>query len=84
MRYIATRGGVNVGFLPQSSLPSIRHGSLVTCGEGVEDILVYLIEFLSPLSYLCKSCGPRFRTQEETSYSFLKCSLFLSPLPLGV
>ena len=32
----------------------LRDGSLSTC-EGVEDILIYLMEFLSPRLDLCKN-----------------------------
>ena len=30
----------------------LRDGSLITCGEGVEDILIYLMEFSSPPSQI--------------------------------
>ena len=30
----------------------VRDGSLITCGEGVEDILTYLMEFSSPPSQI--------------------------------
>ena len=42
----------------------LRDGSLITCGEGVEDILIYLMEFSSPLSDLCKYFDPHSRISE--------------------
>ena len=44
----------------------LRDVSLITGGEGVEGILIYLMEFSSLLSDLFKNFGPRSRTLEET------------------
>ena len=44
----------------------VRDGSLITCGEGVEDILIYLMEFSSPLSDLCKYFDLHYRISEQT------------------
>ena len=55
------------GILPLSKYPfPLRDESLITCGEGVEDILVYLTEFSSPISNLCKYIDPHSRISEET------------------
>ena len=45
---------------------SIRDGSLITLGEGVEDILIYLMEISSPLLDLCKYFDTHSRISEET------------------
>ena len=45
----------------------VRDGSLITCGEGVEDILIYLMEIFPPLSNLCKCFDAHSRIPEETS-----------------
>ena len=59
--------------------------TLITCGEGVEDILIYLMEFSSPFSDLCKYFDPHSRISEETPIVLLlKCFYFLFPLPLSV
>ena len=42
----------------------LKDGSLITSGEGVEDVLIHLMEFLSPFSDLCKNFGPHFRTSK--------------------
>ena len=39
--------------------------SLITCEEGVEDILIYLMKFSSPHSDLCKYFDPHSRISEE-------------------
>ena len=44
----------------------LRDRSLITCGDGVEDILIYLMEFSSPLSDLCRYFDPHSRTSEDT------------------
>ena len=48
---------------------TLTDGSLITCGEGVEDILIYLMELSSPLSDLCKKFDPHSRISEETPQS---------------
>ena len=48
----------------------LRDGSLITCEKGVEDILIYLIEFSFPLSDLFQYFGPHSKTSEETPYFF--------------
>ena len=47
----------------------LRDGSLITCGEGMKDILIYLMEFSSPLSDLCKYFDPHSRISEQTPES---------------
>ena len=39
----------------------VRDESLIIAGEGVEDILEYLMEFSSPVSDLCRKFGPPSR-----------------------
>ena len=48
----------------------LRDGPLITCEMGVEDILIYLMEFSFPLSDLFKNFGPHSRTSEDTPYVF--------------
>ena len=60
--------GIEYAIITDSSL--FRERSLLTCGERVEDILIYLMEFSSLLSDLCKYFDPHSRISEETPYSF--------------
>ena len=47
----------------------VKDGSLITCGEGVEDTHIFDGIFV-PLSDLCKECDPHSRTSEEIPHSF--------------
>ena len=47
----------------------ISNKSLIACGERVEDILIYFMEFSSPLSGLCKNSGLPSSTIKATPYS---------------
>ena len=49
-----------------SAVLGLRDESLITCWEGLEDILIYLTEFSSPLSNLCKYFDPYSKISEET------------------
>ena len=44
----------------------LRDGSLISCGVGMEDILIYVVEFSSPLSDLCRYFDLHSRTSDET------------------
>ena len=48
-----------------------RKSLLITCGEGVEDILICFMDFSSPISDLCKNSCSLSRASEQTP-----CSLF--------
>ena len=56
----------NTGAYLGGMITAVRDGPLITCGEGVEDILIYLMEISSPLSDLCKYFDPHSRISEET------------------
>ena len=58
----------------------IREGSLITCDKGVEDILIYLIEFSIPLSDIGKHFWfPHEDFRRNSIFLLLKCSLFFIP-----
>ena len=58
----------------------VKDRSLITCGEGVEDILTYLMEFSSPLSDLCNYFDPHSKFEKLHSPSFRMLFIF-NPLP---
>ena len=59
----------------------IRDGSLITCGEGVEDILIYLMEFSSLSQIYVNILIPTTGFQKKLLSISIKMLFIFHPLP---
>ena len=66
------------------TFPSFRDGSLITCGEGVEDILIYLMEFSSPSQIYVNILIPTPGSQNKLHSPSREMLFIFQPLPLSV
>ena len=63
---------------------SVRDRPFITCGERLEDILIYLMEFSSPSQTYVKISVPIPGLQKKLHTPALKCTLFFIPPPLSL